>query len=68
MNRRLAAVVVGSTLLFTYALGDEKAETLMVREDDMAARAVEAMGRAQSLQETARKTIAQRTGTANSEP
>lgn len=54
--------------LFTYALGDEKAEALMVREDAMVAQAIEAMGRAQSLQETARKTIAQRTGVAVTEP
>ncbi|MCU0226526.1 MAG: S41 family peptidase [Bryobacterales bacterium] len=48
--------------MFTYALGDEKSEALMIREDAMVERAVEAMGRAQSLQETARKTIAQRDG------
>ncbi len=48
--------------MFTYALGDEKSEALMVREDPMVERAVDAMGRAQSLQETARKTIAQRNG------
>ena len=50
--------------LLTYALDDERAEALMVREDPIVERAIEAMGRAQSLQETARKTIAQRSGAA----
>ncbi|MCC7342690.1 MAG: S41 family peptidase, partial [Bryobacterales bacterium] len=53
--------------LFTYALGDEKAENLMVRDDSLVAKAVDAMARAQSLQETARRTIAQRTGAAPAE-
>jgi carboxyl-terminal processing protease len=53
--------------LFTYALGDEKAEMLMVREDDIVSKAIDAMARAQSLQETARKTIAQRMGVATNE-
>ncbi len=53
--------------VFTYALGDEKSETLMVREDPIIERAMDAMGRAQSLQETARKTIAQRNGSVSPE-
>jgi carboxyl-terminal processing protease len=53
--------------LFTYALGDEKSEMLMVREDDLVSKAIDAMARAQSLQETARKTIAQRMGAASNE-
>jgi len=53
--------------MFTYALGDEKSESLMVREDPIVDRAVDAMARAQSLQEAARKTIAQRTGAAQPE-
>lgn len=48
--------------MFTYALGDERSEALMVREDPIIERATDAMARAQSLQETARKTIAQRNG------
>lgn len=53
--------------LFTYALGDEKSESLMVREDPVVTQAIEAMGRAQSLRETAAKTIAQRAGAAKPE-
>ena len=53
--------------LFTYTLGDEKAENLMIRDDSLVAKAIDAMARAQSLQETARRTIAQRTGAVTTE-
>lgn len=48
--------------LLTYSLGDEKAESLMVRDDSLVAKAMDAMGRAQSLQETALRMQAQRAG------
>lgn len=62
-NRAQVRVDLKKALL-TYALGDEKSEMLMVREDPVVERAIEAMARAQSLQETAKRTIAQRTGAA----
>jgi carboxyl-terminal processing protease len=48
--------------MLTYALGDEKSESLMVREDPVVLKAIEAMARARTLQETARKTLARRAG------
>ncbi|MCZ2153164.1 MAG: hypothetical protein LC114_04560, partial [Bryobacterales bacterium] len=48
--------------LLTYSLGDEKAESLMVRDDSLVTKAMDAMGRAQSLQETALRMQAQRAG------
>lgn len=36
----------------------------MVRDDSLVAKAIDAMARAQTLQETARRVIAQRTGAA----
>lgn len=63
-TNRAATKIDLKRAMLTYALGDEKSDTLMVREDPIVLAAIEAMGRAQSLRETASKTIAQRAAAA----